>query len=641
LRKKWLAGLFLLAGVLNFGVVCEASSPLAPYAVSEGKLFSLQERQVIAVALDDRLPGDGIEDVLKLGLRPSYEEKRGADRLELVLANAVLALKETPADYPLRFEALPGNRVRLTLQGPDAAKAEVKTVRRKTVKARDGMIRMRTYVVITTPRGAKREIPTVVLDAGHGGTDTGAVKNFILEKDINLDITLRTARLFESKGWNVVLTRRTDVEPSLLERADAANIVDATVFISIHNNSLPEDKLPRSREFGTTVLYNASARQPAQDLAQIMQTELIQSTGTQREVLQDRPRLVVLNSTWVPAVLTEGIMMPNPANAKLILDRFQRQRSAEAIVKATETWYGKKVLAAKKPAPGPVQPVVKLEAVPPGSGNQAGNTANRGTVAEKDGWIYYLKKADSLSGEKEETLWRFRPDRFLSDQLVADQEAWDVNITAEGLYYANWSDQHRLYVSAPDGGNPQRLTDGPVQQLSFSGDRLVFVRGRQMYTMPRGGGMALRVNDDEAENVVAWGDWIYYANGADGFKPYRVRADGTGRMKLSDDETLFLLVTGEWLFYSNLSDGEKLYRVRADGSGRSKVSDDRVGYLNYDRRYIYYTNTAERHALYRVLPEGGDRSKVMDGGKAAGPIGIAGGKIYYQGLFQDIKESLK
>ena len=626
-----------MAGVLGFCVACEASATLTPYAVTEGKLFHLQERQVIAVALDDRAPGEGIEDVLKFGLRPIYEEKKSADRLELVLANAVLALKETPNDFPLRFEALPGNRVRLTLQGPDAAKAEVKTVRRKTVKARDGMIRMRTYVVITTPRGAKREIPTVVLDAGHGGPDTGAVKNFILEKDINLDITLRTARLFEQKGWNVVLTRRTDVEPSLLERADAANIVDATVFISVHNNSLPEDKLPRSREFGTTVLYNAAARQPAQDLAQIMQDELIQATGTQREVLQDRPRLVVLNSTWVPAVLTEGIMMPNPANAKLILDRFQRQRSAEAIVKATETWYGKKVLAAKKPKTGPVQPVVKLEAAPSGSGNQAGNTANRGTVAEKDGWIYYLKKADSLSGEKEETLWRFRPDRFLSDQLVADQEAWDVNITAEGLYYANWSDQHRLYVAAPDGGNPQRLTDGPVQQLSFSGDRLVFVRGRQMYTMPRGGGMALRVNDDEAENVVAWGDWIYYANGADGFKPYRVRADGTGRMKLSDDETLFLLVTGDWLFYSNLSDGEKLYRVRADGTGRSKVSDDRVGYLNYDRRYIYYTNTAERHALYRVLPEGGEKSKVMEGGKAAGPVGIAGGKIYYQGLFQDIK----
>ena len=110
-----------MAGVLGFCVACEASATLTPYAVTEGKLFHLQERQVIAVALDDRAPGEGIEDVLQFGLRPSYEEKRSADRLELVLANAVLALRESPADFPLRFEALPGNRVKLTLQGPVAA----------------------------------------------------------------------------------------------------------------------------------------------------------------------------------------------------------------------------------------------------------------------------------------------------------------------------------------------------------------------------------------------------------------------------------------------------------------------------------------------------------------------------------------
>ena len=637
MRIKWLLYLLVITGIAGFSAGVNASSALTPYAISEAKLFALQERQVLAVALDDRAPGSGIEDVVGYRLNPSYDEQRTAGRLEIVVANAVMELKELPPDFPIRMEALPGNRVKLIYQAADAAKVELSTVRRKTVKARDGMIRMRTYLVFTIPRGIKKDIPTVVLDAGHGGTDTGAVKNFILEKDINLDITLRTARLFESKGWNVVLTRRTDVEPSLLERADAANIVDATVFISVHNNSLPEEKLSRSREFGTTVLYNASARQPAEDLARMIQDELVESTGTQREVLQDRPKLVVLNSTWVPAVLTEGIMMPNPANAKLILDRLQRQRSAEAIVKATETWYGKKVLAAKKTAPLTAQPVVKLETAPPAGGNLAGNTANRGMVAEQDGWIYYLRKADSLTGEKEETLWRFRPDRLLSDQLVADQEVWDANIAPEGLYYANWSDNHTLYLANPDGGSAKRLTDGPVQQLSFTRDRIVFVRQRQIYTMPRSGGMAVQVNEDEAENVVAWGDWLYYANGSDGFKPYCVRLDGTGRMKITNDETLFLVVAGEWIFYSNLSDGEKLYRAKIDGSGRSKISEDRVGYLNFDQRYIYYTNTSQQNALFRILPDGSGRSKVVDGGIVAGPIGVVGGKIYYNGLFFDLK----
>ncbi len=638
MQKKWLLCLLFITGIAGHSAGVNASSVLPPYAISEVKLFALQERQVLAVALDDRVPGSGIEDVLGYRLNPSYEEQRTAGRLEIVVANAVMALKELPPDFPVRLEAMTGNRVKLTYQAADAAKVEISTVRRKTVKARDGMIRMRTYLVFTIPRGIKKNVPTVVLDAGHGGTDTGAVKNFILEKDINLDITLRTARLFESKGWNVVLTRRTDVEPSLLERADAANIVDATVFISVHNNSLPEEKLSRSRQFGTTVLYNASARQPAEDLARMIQDELIQSTGTQREVLQDRPKLVVLNSTWVPAVLTEGIMMPNPANAKLILDRFQRQRSAEAIVRATETWYGKKVLAAaKKATQETAQPLLKLETTPPGSGNLAGNSANRGMVAEQDGWIYYLRKADSLTGEKEETIWRFRPDRFLSDQMVTDQETWDLNIAPEGLYYANWSDNHTLYLAAPDGGAPKRLTDGPVQQLSFTRDRIVFVRNRQIYTMPRSGGMALQVNEDEAENVVAWGDWIFYANGSDGFKPYRVRLDGTGRMKIVNDETLFLVVAGEWIFYSNLNDGEKLYRANIDGTNRSKIGEDRVGYLNFDQRYLYYTNTSQQNSLFWILPDGSGRNKVMDGGKVAGPIGIAGGKLYYQGLFYDLK----
>ena len=47
-----------MAGVLGFCVACEASATLTPYAVTEGKLFHLQERQVIAVALDDRAPGE-------------------------------------------------------------------------------------------------------------------------------------------------------------------------------------------------------------------------------------------------------------------------------------------------------------------------------------------------------------------------------------------------------------------------------------------------------------------------------------------------------------------------------------------------------------------------------------------------------
>ena len=629
--------MFVLVGSLCGLGIAAGSVPASPYFVSEIKLFTLQDRTVVAVAIEDRIPGKDIENVLGYHLTPVYEERRAPERLEAILSNVTPTWKELPDGLPLLVENMGMGKIKISLHGKESDGASIATVRRKTVKARDGMIRMRTYLVFNIPRGAKKDIPTIVIDPGHGGEDTGAVKNFILEKDINLDISLRTARLFETKGWNVVLTRTADSEPSLLERADAANLVNATVFISVHNNSLPDETIPRSREFGTTVLYNSSAVNPAYDLARIMQDELVGSLGTQREVLQDRPKLVVLNSTWVPAILTEGIMMPNPANAKLILDRVQRQRSAEAILKAVETWRGRKVLAAKKKQRTGINPVLQLMPFPPGGGNNAGNTANRGIVSEKDGWIYYLRKADSFTGEREETLWRFRPDRLLSDELVADQEAWDINVAGDALYYSNWSVGQSIYRVGLNGSQPIRLTDGPAQQLSVAGDRLVFVRNRQIYTLPRVGGMPFLASEDVAENTVAWGEWIYYANGSDEFKPYRMKLDGTGRMKIIDDESLFMSVAGEWLFYSNLSDGENLYRVKTDGSQRSKISDDRVGYLNVDQQYIYYTNTSHGNALFRIKPDGSGRLKLMDGAATAAPIGIAGNKVYYRGLFQDLK----
>lgn len=635
--NKWRIFWLSVVWSVSLSGLAGASGPLTSYMISEIKLFSLQDRQVVAIALDDRISGKGIDEVLGYRLKPSFEEQREIDRLTVTLSNVSFSVKELPPELPLQLETLRAGRLKISLKGAAAARAEVSTVHRKTVKDRDGTIKMRTYLVFNIPTGLKKDLPTVVLDPGHGGPDSGAVQNFIHEKDLNLDITLRAARLFADKGWNVVLTRRTDVEPSLLERADAANIVNATVFISVHHNSLPEETLYRSREFGTTVLYNSSALNPAYDLARIMQDELIGSLGTQREVMQDRPKLVVLNSTWVPSVLPEGVMMPNPANAKLILDRFQRQRSAEAIVRATENWHGRKVLAARKPAKVGPQLAIRLTGDAPSAGNQTGNSANRGTVAGNGGWVYYLRKADSVSGSKEQTLWRFHPDRFMSDQLVADQEAWDINVTADGVYYSNWSDGQALYRVAPDGSDSRKMTDGPVQQLSFSADRIVFVRNRQIYTMPRSGGMALQVNEDVAENAVIWGDWIYYANGSDGFRPYRVHPDGTGRAKISEDETLFMIVAGEWLFYSNLSDGEKLYRVKTDGSGRSKICDDRVGYLNFDQNFIYFSNTNHNNGLFRIQPDGSGKSKVLEGETVAGPIGVVGGKLYYQGKFQDIQ----
>jgi N-acetylmuramoyl-L-alanine amidase len=79
----------------------------------------------------------------------------------------------------------------------------------------------------------------VVLDAGHGGKDPGAVKNGVQEKDVALDVVLKIGKILEkNKDVEVIYTRKTDVFVELRERANIANKAKANLFVSVHCNSV-------------------------------------------------------------------------------------------------------------------------------------------------------------------------------------------------------------------------------------------------------------------------------------------------------------------------------------------------------------------------------------------------------------------
>lgn len=87
----------------------------------------------------------------------------------------------------------------------------------------------------TTPTVVKKK-PTIVIDAGHGGHDSGAVGNGYREKDIALDVAKKLAANLK-KDYNVIMTRSTDVFIPLQERAEIGNRAKADLFVSIHLNS--------------------------------------------------------------------------------------------------------------------------------------------------------------------------------------------------------------------------------------------------------------------------------------------------------------------------------------------------------------------------------------------------------------------
>ncbi|MCF0203655.1 MAG: N-acetylmuramoyl-L-alanine amidase, partial [Bacteroidaceae bacterium] len=85
---------------------------------------------------------------------------------------------------------------------------------------------------------------TIVIDAGHGGHDTGAQGEYLKEKDINLDVALAFGKYVEEnmQDVDVVYTRKTDVFVPLKERANIANKKRADIFISIHTNAVPKGR---------------------------------------------------------------------------------------------------------------------------------------------------------------------------------------------------------------------------------------------------------------------------------------------------------------------------------------------------------------------------------------------------------------
>ena len=141
--------------------------------------------------------------------------------------------------------------------------------------------------------------PCVVLDAGHGGANPGAVYNGRQEKDDVLALTMAIGAILEANDVDVYYTRTTDVYESPYEKAQEANLTDADYFVSIHRNSSP---MPNQYNGVESLVYNRYGRAAA--MAENINAQL-EMVGFRNIGVYERKNLVVLNSTEMPAVLVE------------------------------------------------------------------------------------------------------------------------------------------------------------------------------------------------------------------------------------------------------------------------------------------------------------------------------------------------
>lgn len=183
----------------------------------------------------------------------------------------------------------------------------------------------RTLGTRDLPQVSNRRV-VVAIDPGHGGRDPGAVGiQGIQEKEIVLDISFQVARLLEQQGVQAVMTRTDDSEIDLEPRVSLAERVNATLFVSIHANSI---NMSRPDISGIETYYFGSG----EDLARVIHDSILQGTGAaDRRVRQ--ARFYVLRKSSMPSVLVEVGFVTGADDAARLSDPAYRSQMAASIAR--------------------------------------------------------------------------------------------------------------------------------------------------------------------------------------------------------------------------------------------------------------------------------------------------------------------
>jgi N-acetylmuramoyl-L-alanine amidase len=178
----------------------------------------------------------------------------------------------------------------------------------------------------------------IIIDAGHGGGDSGAVGySGLYEKHVVLDTALKLKAELERQGATVLLTRSTDVFLELYERTDIANQSDYDAFVSIHGDSYS------TTSRGTTTYYNASVNfngPKSYALGLSVQRNLVSSIGTYDRGVKEE-LFYVNRKNELPSVLVELAFLSNPTEEARMKTQEFRIQAARGIANGLKDFFSK------------------------------------------------------------------------------------------------------------------------------------------------------------------------------------------------------------------------------------------------------------------------------------------------------------
>lgn len=196
-------------------------------------------------------------------------------------------------------------------------------------------------VVKDKVRAIDREHPVIVLDPGHGGEDPGKVGiNDVLEKDINLQISMKIRDLLEEVGITVVMTREDDKVPSrkkadLEERIQLINQTNPTLALCIHQNSYTSPDI-----FGAQVFYHTKTEE-AVEVATLVQETLRTIDPNNKREIKENDTYYMLKFSEAPTIIVECGFLTNPTEAQKLTTEEYQDEVAFAICEGIVKWLDK------------------------------------------------------------------------------------------------------------------------------------------------------------------------------------------------------------------------------------------------------------------------------------------------------------
>lgn len=213
-----------------------------------------------------------------------------------------------------------------TYLGADGKTLKVKI---KEPKKKSAVIAVPSPTVVT-PKPVGTGKKKVVIDAGHGGSDAGAIGGDIYEKDITLDVSKRVQDLLAKQGYIVQMTRAGDSYVSLQDRVAISEKFDPDIFVSIHVNSSVRPEIT-----GVETHYY---HQESMSLAQTVHSSLASAVSSPNRGLF-KSKFYVINHTTAPAILVEIGFISNSAERAQLVSEKRKQATAKAIADGVQNYF--------------------------------------------------------------------------------------------------------------------------------------------------------------------------------------------------------------------------------------------------------------------------------------------------------------